>query len=413
MAETSHTLTIVIPALNEEEAIGDTLKRCLEARKHICETSSVEDVEIIVVSDGSTDHTEEIACSFEGVTVLAFQKNRGYGAAIKCGFAHGRGDLVSFLDADGTCDPRIFAKLVNALDEQQADLVLGNRMGEESEMPLVRTVGNTIFAALLGVLSKHHVKDTASGMRVIRRAVLPDLYPLPDGLHFTPAMSARVLLEDRLRLVEVSMPYAERTGRSKLSVVKDGLRFLTCIVQAAVAFRPARPLLLTAGVFGLGAVFFGLPPLASYAQHGWFEEWAIYRVLMASLLVTTSAILVCSAVVADRIAATAHQRPPTHLGLTGLVSRFFSRRMRLVGGALLVGAGVAVVWPGLVEYVTHGEVAMHWSRSVLASLFVVLAVVLGATTFLLNMMELIQSQREAVLSVAPPDRIHRGTTGAS
>ena len=65
-------------------------------------------------------------------------------------------------------------------------------------------------------------------------------------------MSARILLEGKLRLVELPMKYAERVGRSKLSVLKDGLRFLTCIVQAAVAYRPARPLLLVA--FGLGAI---------------------------------------------------------------------------------------------------------------------------------------------------------------
>ena len=63
-------------------------------------------------------------------------------------------------------------------------------------MPLIRTIGNTIFAMLLGVLSRQSVVDTASGMRVIRRSALRDLYPLPDGLHFTPAMSARVLLQD-------------------------------------------------------------------------------------------------------------------------------------------------------------------------------------------------------------------------
>ena len=124
-----HVLTIVIPALNEEEAIGDTLRRTLEARAHITANSPVRDVDIVVVSDGSTDRTEEIAKSFDDVTVLVFEKNRGYGAAIKCGFEHGRGDLVSFLDADGTCDPKTFAELCRALDEQRADLVLGSRMG--------------------------------------------------------------------------------------------------------------------------------------------------------------------------------------------------------------------------------------------------------------------------------------------
>jgi len=129
-----HVLTIVIPALNEEEAIGDTLRRTREARAFICANSPVSDVDIVVVSDGSTDRTEEIAKTFDDVTVLVFEKNRGYGAAIKCGFEHGRGDLVSFLDADGTCDPKTFAELCRVLEEQQVDLAPGSRMGADSEL---------------------------------------------------------------------------------------------------------------------------------------------------------------------------------------------------------------------------------------------------------------------------------------
>ena len=68
----------------------------------------------------------------------------------------------------------------------------------DSEIPLIRTIGNLIFAQLLGALSQRPVADTASGMRVIRRSALGDLYPLPDGLHFTPAMSARAILSRML-----------------------------------------------------------------------------------------------------------------------------------------------------------------------------------------------------------------------
>src|SRR5262249_21256264 len=150
----------------------------------------------------------------------------------------GRGDLLAFLDADGTCDPRQFGPMCRALESESADVVLGSRMGAQSEMPALRAFGNALFAWMLGLLSRQRVQDTASGMRVLRRSALEHLTPLPDGLHFTPAMSARILMEGRLRLVELPMPYAERVGRSKLSVLKDGLRFLSCIMQAAVTHRP-------------------------------------------------------------------------------------------------------------------------------------------------------------------------------
>ena len=91
-------------------------------------------------------------------------------------------------------------------------------MGAGNKMPLHRVLGNKIFVWILGTLSRRPAKDTASGMRVIRRTCLADVYPLPDGLHFTPATSARVLLEDKLRLVELPMRYAERSGRDGVKV---------------------------------------------------------------------------------------------------------------------------------------------------------------------------------------------------
>jgi len=399
-------LTIVIPALDEEEAIGSTIERCLAARDTIIANSAVAEVEIIVVSDGSTDRTEQIAKGFDDVTVLAFDHNRGYGAAIKCGFAYGRGDLVAFLDGDGTCDPRLFADFCRAIDEQQADLVLGSRMGPDSQMPLIRTIGNTLFAYLLGALSDRSIEDTASGMRVIRRACLGDLYPLPDGLHFTPAMSARVLLEDKLKIVERPMPYAERVGDSKLSVVRDGVRFFVSIIQAAATFQPARPVLMAAGLLFAAALLVGSMPVLFYADHGRLEEWMIYRLLLASLLVTTGSIFVCVAVVADKIAATARGRPPATSGLTGLLVRLFTPRNRLVGCAALISIATAIVWPGLWEYVTSGTVEMHWSRATLSSLLLVLAAVLASATFLLNMLELIRANRAELPRIQPPERIH-------
>jgi glycosyltransferase involved in cell wall biosynthesis len=404
MLDEARILTIVIPAWNEEEAIGATIQRCLDARAYITSECDISDLELIVVSDGSTDRTEEIARSFEGVRVFAFERNRGYGAAIKYGFEHANGDLLSFMDADGTCDPRTFAQLCQALEKQSADVVLGSRMGAKSEMPWIRTLGNRIFAAMLGVLSRRRIQDTASGMRVIRRDRLADLYPLPDGLHFTPAMSARVLIEDKLRLIEVPMPYAERVGRSKLSVVRDGLRFFRVITQAAMCYRPARPLLVVAGLLCLGALLAGISPLAHWLRHRELEEWMIYRILLSSLLATGFGIAVCTAVVAEQVAVTAHGRPMREGSLIARVSRLFVPRMRRLGGLALIGLALVVVWPGLIEYATAGQVEMHWSRAVLGALLLVAAGILSATTFLLNMLSLMQyhgsSRREACASEA-------------
>ena len=111
--------------------------------------------------------------------------------------------------------------------------------GADSEMPLVRRVGNLFFASLLNLVGCASISDSASGQRVLRREVLPQLYPLPDGLNFTPAMSTRALHEN-IKMVEVPIPYKERLGRSKLSVVHDGLRFLHAIVWTSLTYNPVR-----------------------------------------------------------------------------------------------------------------------------------------------------------------------------
>ena len=165
-------LSIVIPAYNEEAAIGSIIDRCLAARAHITQNSGVEDVEITVVSDGSTDRTVSIARQYEGIRLIVFQHNRGYGAAIKQGFEESDGDLVGFLDADGTCDPNFFVELCNAITEENASVAIGSRLGPQSEMPTIRRIGNRAYAFLLSMLSNQVVTDTASGMRVIRRHVL-------------------------------------------------------------------------------------------------------------------------------------------------------------------------------------------------------------------------------------------------
>jgi hypothetical protein len=405
-------LSIVVPALNEEDAIGSTLERCLAARARIVAESSVADVEVIAVNDGSTDRTEEVARAFPEVTVLGFDRNRGYGAAIKSGFARARGDWLAFLDADGTCDPAFFAVLCRVLDERNADLALGSRMGPESEMPWVRALGNALFASILGVLARARVRDTASGMRVIRRSALPALEPLPDGLHYTPAMTARVLLEGRLELVEVPMPYAERIGRSKLSVARDGVRFLLSIARAAAIYRPARPLLLLAAALALGAFAVGAGPSAFWLRHGRLEEWMIYRIVVALLLGTGTALFASAAVVADQIASIAHGRPAATRGVTGLLRRGLGRRGALGLAAALVAAALAMCWPGLVEYAATGHVLMHWSRAMLASLLVILAMTLGTTVFLSETIDLIRAQRAAGAASNEPDRVRPGSSCA-
>lgn len=232
------TFSVVIPAFNEERAIRPVLERVLSLRARLA-ADGIEGPEVIVVDDGSSDRTAEIAGTMPDVQLIRHRTNRGYGAALKSGMVAARGTLIAFLDADGTYPPEHFPALCSVA-LAGADVVVGSRMAEaENGMPISRRVGNRAFAALVSLLGPGRVLDSASGMRVLRREALQRLAPLPDGLNFTPIMSLRAMHEG-LRVVEVPIPYAERVGRSKLRVVRDGLRYLHSIVWTALGYNPVR-----------------------------------------------------------------------------------------------------------------------------------------------------------------------------
>lgn len=267
------TLSVVIPAYNEEKGIAEIAQRVL-AVKDSLEAVGVGELELIVVDDGSRDRTAEVAEQIDGVRLIRHPKNRGYGAALKTGFANARGELIGFLDADGTYPPEYFPQLCTRA-MNGSDLVIGSRMaGEESQMPITRRIGNIFFAGLLTLVGRQKVSDSASGMRVFKREALDRMYPLPDGLNLTPVMSTRAIHEG-ISMAEVPIPYSERVGRSKLSVVRDGRIFLQSIIWTVMMYNPVRILgmlglggVLVAGLVGLGLVIARLSGVTTLGPWG-------------------------------------------------------------------------------------------------------------------------------------------------
>jgi len=391
-------LTIVIPALNEEHAITSIIERSLAARDHIVAHSPVDAVEIIVVSDGSTDRTAEIAASYREIELIEFPTNRGYGAAIKEGFRCGTGELVSFLDADGTCDPRFFATLCRVLIEEDAAVALGSRLGPGSDMPRVRRLGNRIYALILSALSNRVVTDTASGMRVIRRDVLEQLYPLPDGLHFTPAMSARVLCDERLGIVEYPMRYAERIGESKLHVVRDGVRFLRTIFEMTLMWRPAKMFTISAVACLLCMTMLAAHPIETWLRVGSLQEDTIYRLLFCSLLGSLGVLALSAGVVSDNLHRLWSERPPARTFFATLLDRVYT--LGAVGVMIILSAPLLLwlVGPGIWTRVFDGYVAIHWSRVVLAGLIVFSLAQIVITTLIVNLIRF-HTERRSIRSI--------------
>lgn len=283
------TLSVIIPAYNEEAGIQAIMAR-VRAVEPALATVGIDDLELIVVDDGSYDRTPDLVAIQPDVRLIRHRQNSGYGAALKTGFAAAHGDWIGFLDADGTYPPEYYPQLYQAASQHHADLVIGSRMaGEHSQMPMVRWLGNLLFARLVSLLSGSQITDAASGMRIFQRSCLPRLYPLPDGLNFTPVMSTRALHE-QLRMVEVPIPYNERVGRSKLSIVKDGIRFAQSIVWTALHYNPVRPLGFLglsagsmAGAIGAGLVWARLQGITEVSPLGAFALFAALVLAVASV----------------------------------------------------------------------------------------------------------------------------------
>ena len=349
------SLSVVIPALNEENGIDAILERVLAQRAGLA-AAGIRALEVIVVDDGSKDRTADRIRAFSDVRLIQHPVNRGYGAALKTGFNAATGDLLAFLDADGTYPPESFPELCRAVEEHDADLIIGSRMlSGESEMPLVRRIGNTIFAALLSIVGSRKISDSASGMRVFRRESLPILYPLPDGLDFTPAMSTRAVYEG-LNMVEVPIPYKERVGRSKLNPLKDGIRFLRSILWTALLYDPQRFFGTMGLVMVALAVVLGLGPTIYYLQNRQLQEDMIYRLFAVLILSVAGVNLLAFGVTCQAILGLlpARRRPAT------AVPRPWRGKLAGIGVLMMLG-GMALMTPAALEWIATRQITSHWS----------------------------------------------------
>lgn len=386
------TLSVVIPAYNEEGGIAAIAQRVL-AIKNDLQKVGIDDMELLVVDDGSQDQTAHIVGRIEGLRLIQHTHNKGYGAALKTGFNQAKGELIGFLDADGTYPPEFFPQLcLEALNG--SDLVIGSRMsGADSQMPITRRIGNLFFANLLTLIGRQPVSDSASGMRVFKREVLEQIYPLPDGLNLTPVMSTRAIHEG-IHMSEVAIPYSERLGRSKLSVVRDGTTFLHSIVWTVLNYNPVRVFgliglggIAAAGVVGMGlliARFSGITALGPWGVAALF--WALVSAVTGISIFALGATFnyLVSLFYKQPIRQGLFGRPlfktslDHHFGWLGITSFFIG-----------LGIGIASLLLGLNGW----EIARLWLYLLGSAMFVLVGVQLVIYWILMRVLEEL-SQRE-------------------
>jgi hypothetical protein len=389
------TLSVVIPALNEEDGIAEIMQRVLAVQPQLV-PAGIDCLDLIVVDDGSTDDTAAIVMATPGARLVQHPTNKGYGAALKTGFRAAHGELLAFLDADGTYPPEYFPQLCETLLHNGNDIVVGSRMaGADSEMPLTRRVGNTIFASMISLISRQRITDSASGMRVFRREVLEKLYPLPDGLNFTPIMSTRALHED-VHMVEVPIPYSERVGRSKLSVVRDGTRYVQTITWTALNYNPVRILgglglavLAVAGLIALATLVARLSGVTSVGPVGAF---ALFSMLV---LAVTGVSLFNLGATFNYLVALFHHRPVKQ-GLFGkpIFDPPLDRHFGWMG-LLLAGTGIVLGVVSLVLALNGWTASRMWFYYLLSALFFLVGMQLFVSWIVMRVLDEL-SQREAL-----------------
>jgi len=222
-------LSIVIPAFNEETVIGDTVA---DVRKHFRPD------ELIVVSDGSTDRTDEIAAS-RGARVLRLPANRGKGAAVRQGVLEARGDVIAFIDADMPYRPANLERAIDLVRTNAADLAIGARDLPQSESdpsyPTRRKFAGRTLSLLIRLFLMRDITDTQCGLKAFRGDVAKHLFSASriDGFGFD--FEVLFLAQRRgLRIARVPVNLSHRHA-SRVRLVRDSLLMLRDLVRVRVS----------------------------------------------------------------------------------------------------------------------------------------------------------------------------------
>jgi len=262
------TVSIVIPALNEEDAIGDVVAGL---------RADAPWREIIVVDDGSSDATAARAAQ-AGADVVRHPYTKGNGAAVKTGIRRAQGDFVLIIDADGQHQPADARRLVARLGEY--DLVIGAR-ATATQATQARRVGNALLNGLAGYLTGRAIPDLTSGFRGARRECLREfLHMLPNGFS-TPTTTTLAFIKAGYNVTFEHVEARVRVGQSKIRFAHDGARFLLILLKVITIFSPLRvfvPISAASVLLGTG---YGL---LNFALYGRIPNGAVILILFAVIV---------------------------------------------------------------------------------------------------------------------------------
>lgn len=271
------SVTVLMPAYNEEHSIGATIIRVKELYP---------DFEILVIDDGSTDNTLQIAMD-AGANVWPHPYNIGNGAAIKSGLRIAQGEWILMMDADGQHNPDDIASLLEYMDTY--DMVVGSR-SKGSKTLLHRDIANTIYNWFASYVTNFKIKDLTSGFRLVKASTVRQfIYLLPNTFSYPTTLTMAYLRSGRsVKYIPIKTKY--RVGKSKINLFQDGSRFFLIITKIASLFSPLR-------VFLPISLMFFITGICNY----------IYTYLTASRFTNMSALLINSSIIIFLIGLVAEQ----------------------------------------------------------------------------------------------------------
>lgn len=280
------SLSIIIPAKNESGAIAAVVST---AREHY------PDAEIIVVNDGSTDDTGQVA-SDAGAKVVSHPESLGNGAAIKSGARAATGDILAFMDGDGQHSAAELAPLLHKLDEG-FEMAVGAR-DTGSHANVGRLFANGLYNGIASMMSGHKILDLTSGFRVARADKFKQfLYMLPNGFSY-PTTITMAFLRSGYPITFEPIVAAKRVGKSHIRPIRDGVRFLVIIFKIATLYSPLKIFLPASGLFFVTGL--------SYYAYTYITTERFTN--MSMLLFSASVIIFLIGLISEQITALTYSR---------------------------------------------------------------------------------------------------------
>jgi glycosyltransferase involved in cell wall biosynthesis len=238
-------LSIVIPTYNEEEGITTTLD-------DLCGEHALNEAEIIVIDDGSTDRTDEIVQRYPRVRLLKHRINKGYGASVSTGIRASNGRYVVWCDSDGQHRAEDVSRVAHTLIAEDLDYCIGAR-DKTSYQTNDRRMGRYALKLAVNVAAGQPVKDFNSGLRGFKREVIRRYLHLLPKRFGASTTSTLIMIERGYSGKEIPIHVQARLGKSTVNPILDGARTLLLVLRIFLLFKP----LLFFGSIGLALVIFG------------------------------------------------------------------------------------------------------------------------------------------------------------